>query len=85
MTFRKSRIPTRDQISKEMTSKGGWTKKTLESWGIPWPPIKGWLKDLCKESDRLYGAKNLVPNEKDYFMTLEESRKQRGLPPWIEQ
>lgn len=30
--------------------KGGWTKKTLAGWGVPWPPPSGWRKSLTKGS-----------------------------------
>jgi hypothetical protein len=25
---------------------GGWTKKQLAIWGVPWPPPKGWKRKL---------------------------------------
>ena len=28
------------------TRKGGWTKKQLAQWGIPWPPPRGWKSRL---------------------------------------
>ena len=37
---------TEDEILSKMTPKGGWTRETLESWGVPWPPPKGWKKAL---------------------------------------
>ena len=33
-------------IESNKTPAGGWTKKTLESWGVSWPPPKGWKHDL---------------------------------------
>ncbi|MFE1909521.1 hypothetical protein ACFW96_38565 [Streptomyces gardneri] len=29
-----------------MTENGGWTKKQLAEWGIPFPPPQGWRKHL---------------------------------------
>lgn len=28
--------------------RGGWTRKTLAAWGVPWPPPKGWRKALVE-------------------------------------
>ena len=33
-------------IESNKTLAGGWTKKTLESWGVSWPPPRGWKRDL---------------------------------------
>lgn len=33
---------TKDEIDAMMTPKGGFTRKTLESIGVSWPPRKGW-------------------------------------------
>jgi len=32
------------------TKRGGWTRKQLAKWGVPWPPPKGWKRALldCK-------------------------------------
>jgi hypothetical protein len=43
-------MPTLDEILAKKTPNGGWTKKDLESWGIAWPPQKGWIKELLKEN-----------------------------------
>jgi hypothetical protein len=37
-------LPTEEEIEAAMTPAGGWTKATLASWGVPWPPPKGWRK-----------------------------------------
>lgn len=33
-------------IESKKTKHGGFTKKQLNSWGLPWPPKKGWRKQL---------------------------------------
>lgn len=33
---------TQSEIDAAKTSRGGWTKSQLESWGVPWPPPSGW-------------------------------------------
>lgn len=35
-----------EEIEALKSEKGGWTKKTLESLGVPWPPPKGWKQAL---------------------------------------
>jgi len=32
-----------------ITERGGYTKETLASLGVPWPPKKGWMKQLKKD------------------------------------
>jgi hypothetical protein len=39
-------LPSPKEIELNKTAKGGWTRITLESWGVPWPPRKGWKKEL---------------------------------------
>ena len=37
---------TEDEILAARTASGGWTRETLERWGVPWPPPKGWKAAL---------------------------------------
>lgn len=37
------------EIEAARTPAGGWTKATLASWGIAWPPPKGWRKRLISK------------------------------------
>lgn len=37
---------TAAEINAARTAKGGWTRKTLAGWGVPWPPPKGWRQRL---------------------------------------
>lgn len=34
------------EIETARTERGGWSKATLEAWGVPWPPPKGWRRAL---------------------------------------
>ena len=38
--------PSPEDVEKAKTRSGAWTKRQLEQWGIPWPPYRGWKKDL---------------------------------------
>lgn len=40
------RLLTAADIDAAKTEKGGWTKETLASWGVPWPPPPGWRRQL---------------------------------------
>lgn len=40
-----SAISAKDIIA-AMTPKGAWKRETLDQWGVPWPPPKGWRKRL---------------------------------------
>jgi hypothetical protein len=46
-------VPTPEEIEAARTPNGGWTRETLASWGVPWPPPKGWRKDLAERSHRI--------------------------------
>ena len=37
---------TEADIDASRTPKGGWDAKTLEDWGVDYPPSKGWIKRL---------------------------------------
>jgi hypothetical protein len=42
----------RDDVSPEdieaaKTAAGGWTKRQLGEWGVPWPPPSGWRQRLA--------------------------------------
>jgi len=48
---------TYDEISTQIeslkTARGGWTKASLASLGVPWPPPAGWKQRLLdKATDR---------------------------------
>lgn len=39
---------TRDEIDAGRSEKGGFTKKQLAQWGVPWPPPSGWMEVLME-------------------------------------
>lgn len=41
-----ARIPSPEEIERHKTPNGGWTRSTLESWGVQWPPREGWKEEL---------------------------------------
>jgi hypothetical protein len=46
---RMRRFITEEEIMAKQTPAGGWTKKQLSLWRVPWPPPKNWKKRLLKE------------------------------------
>lgn len=40
------------EIVSKQTPRGGWTKKQLAKWQVPWPPPKDW-KELMIRRDTL--------------------------------
>lgn len=54
--------PSPDEVHAGRTAAGGFAKKTLASWGVPWPPPRGWRNALEKRWRR------------EREMTLEEMR-----------
>jgi len=49
---------TEAEIDAKLTAKGGWTKKDLATWGVPWPPPKGW-KDALIRGKPILDTENL--------------------------
>lgn len=41
-------LPGPQEIKARRTNSRGFTKETLAEWGVAWPPMKGWLKELNK-------------------------------------
>jgi hypothetical protein len=39
------------QIEAGRSPAGGWTRKQLATWGVPWPPPKGWRKKLTEQPE----------------------------------
>ena len=38
------------KIMSLQTERGGWTRESLSSLGVPWPPSKGWKKSLLDQA-----------------------------------
>lgn len=41
-------MPSAREIEAGKTARGGWSRKQLAEWGVPWPPPKGWKKQLIE-------------------------------------
>ncbi|MFI1363355.1 hypothetical protein [Streptomyces griseochromogenes] len=50
-------VPSPDEVTAAQSSGGGWTKKQLAEWGIPWPPPQGWRKHL----ERKWRGEDVAP------------------------
>jgi hypothetical protein len=48
-----ARLPrlTRDEVEAGRSAAGGFTKKQLAAWEVPWPPPDGWLRALLRGED----------------------------------
>jgi hypothetical protein len=44
-------MPNRHEIEAAKSERGGWTRAQLAAWGVPWPPPKGWKKQLEDSAD----------------------------------
>lgn len=40
------RLPSPEEIEAAQTGGGGFSRATLASWGVPWPPPSGWRRRL---------------------------------------
>jgi hypothetical protein len=56
-------MPTKKQIEACQTPAGGYDKKTLSRWGVPWPPPKGWKKKLISETQKKAKAARLAQKQ----------------------
>ena len=45
-------VLSKEEIELKRTAKGGYLRKDLESWGIEWPPPKGWQEKLLKTAPK---------------------------------
>ena len=49
-----------EEIEAGKSARGQWTAKTLASWGVPWPPPKGWKRMLIEA-----GPGNPLPQQEE--------------------
>jgi hypothetical protein len=42
---------SREELEAGRSAAGGFTRKQLAQWGVPWPPPAGWLRALLREED----------------------------------
>lgn len=50
VVFRGTGSPTAEEIEAAKTPHGGWTRRQLAAWGVPWPPPAGWKESLLGEA-----------------------------------
>ena len=43
---------THKEIEALQSEKGGYTRRTLASLGVPWPPPRGWKRRLASDETR---------------------------------
>ena len=58
---------TSTQIQAGRSAKGGWSRSTLTSWGVPWPPPKGWQEMLLSGQFQPDPWTKPVPLRKEIF------------------
>lgn len=42
-------IPSPEEVRAAQSPAGGWSKRQLATWGVPWPPPKGWRDELNRK------------------------------------
>jgi hypothetical protein len=42
---------TSDELEQAKTAAGGYTREQLATWGVSWPPPKGWKKKLLTSNE----------------------------------
>jgi hypothetical protein len=72
------RVITEKEIESKRTPNGGFTKRQLAEWGVPWPkggnPPKGWRKQLLRDGieDRHEELDRECDNARDRDQTGDE-------------
>ena len=41
------KVVTYEYVHQHKTANGGWTKRQFEALGLEWPPVNGWIGDVC--------------------------------------
>lgn len=68
-----------EEIEAARTPHGGFTKKTLAGWGVPWPPPSGWKKNLIAGNPITLGTRKpeyFRFSEFDWVILMEGSAKE---------
>jgi hypothetical protein len=39
------------EVEAGRSAAGGFTRKTIAGWGVPWPPPAGWLRALLRDEE----------------------------------
>lgn len=48
--WKPSKFFTEDEVEAATTSKGGFSRASLEELGVPWPPPSGWRRAITQRS-----------------------------------
>jgi hypothetical protein len=57
-------VPSKSDRENAKTERGGWTARTLASWGVPWPPPSGWHELLDARYDEMGAQPSLTTNQR---------------------
>jgi hypothetical protein len=68
--------PSPEQVEMGKSAAGGWTRATLASWGIRWPPQRGWRDRLEMEFNAYHRGRRVHDHQVDAWQRL----KQQDLP-----
>lgn len=68
---------TQEEIDSAVTENGGFTRRTLAVWGVPWPPMNGWRKALLQHGVPLFeidmSSKNKMKRSSDAALACLKS------------
>lgn len=80
---------TAEEIDARRSERGGWSRRQLAEWGVPWPPPKGWrLALLAGENPKCRTARNRLL--KEHYLsranraTVAACHAYQGPCPWQE-
>ena len=63
------------EINRNATSKGGFTRALVESWGVPWPLTSGWKKALVLRQSEAIHQRPTPQTEQQKVPLLSEAKR----------
>lgn len=81
---------TSEEIEANKTVRRGFTREQLESWGVAWPPTRGWKRELLRRNSEASktkalnhfadkGRNNPTPSETALHVALSEVLPRYGI------
>ncbi len=70
-----TKIPSPEEVEAAKTGRGGFKRAVLESWGIAWPPKKGWRTRLRLAWEEQEQARKQLPFDKSTIVITASSEE----------
>jgi hypothetical protein len=70
------RVVSYEETERGKSVAGGWKRKTLKSWGVSWPPRKGWRDRLAKGVNPNIETKDTKNTRKEWMRCKSDDETQ---------